>query len=116
MPGPENFLRKIFRIWRRDWDSNPGIPLGITRFRGVRLQPLSHLSGCVIRLFCSGTPSRFFLPGMYFFVPEHLFFGSAGTFSFLAPYLLYILPGGGGSPQDERFDFVDENSSGEKPV
>ena len=30
--------------WRRGWDSNPRTPCGVTRFRGVLLQPLGHLS------------------------------------------------------------------------
>ena len=45
----EGTFRRFFSIspyqnWRRGRDSNPGTPLGVTRFRGVRLQPLSHLS------------------------------------------------------------------------
>ena len=30
--------------WRRGWDLNPRSPFGLTRFRGVRFQPLTHLS------------------------------------------------------------------------
>ncbi len=34
----------IFQVWRRERDSNPRYGLTYTRFPGVRLQPLGHLS------------------------------------------------------------------------
>ena len=33
-----------FGVWRRERDSNPRRPFDLTRFRGVLLQPLGHLS------------------------------------------------------------------------
>ena len=37
-------VNSLVRKWRRDGDSNPGGALTPTRFPGVRLKPLGHLS------------------------------------------------------------------------
>src|SRR6266403_5758090 len=35
---------KLFKLWRRGWDSNPRYGFPYARFRGEYFQPLSHLS------------------------------------------------------------------------
>ena len=34
-----------YKLWRREWDSNPRYGFPHTRFPSVRLKPLGHLSG-----------------------------------------------------------------------
>ena len=43
------FGSAFFILWRRGRDSNPRNPFGLTRFRGVLIQPLSHLSATIAK-------------------------------------------------------------------
>ena len=60
--------------------------------------------------------SKRLLLGMEFFILKHLRFGPSGTPALLAAYLLASFLFGRLSAHNERFDLIDENPSGKKPV